>query len=505
MQNTEIPPSLASLDSLDSLDNKASLTQWLEHCERLHPKEISLGLERTRQVAQRMRLEMRCPVITVAGTNGKGSTCAMLESIALQAGYVPGVYTSPHFVNFEERCRVHGEVVAPEELVEHFAAVEEARGQTQLTYFEFTTLAILRFLSQAKIDVAIVEVGLGGRLDATNIIDPSCAIITSIDVDHTQFLGSTREQIGYEKAGIMRAGKPVIVSDPMPPQSILDYAQEIGADLWRFGHDFNYNGDPQQWAWAGRGRRYAGLAYPALRGANQLLNAAGALAAFEALRHELPVTAQAVRTGLALVELQGRFEVIPGEPTVILDVAHNPHSVAALAANLSSMHAGSFARTLAVFGAMRDKDLRLMLETISPLVDEWFFTDLPIERGASASEIAQIWSEVEPNANTAEALTTAAALSEDMQQTSTSSVHLTVRRIKGAAQVLPAAAREAASQTPKFSHICADPQQALDAALATAGTTDRIVVFGSFYTVGAILKEGKPSLHAKHLRTEWTS
>ena len=205
------------------------------------------------------------------------------------------------------------------------------------------------------LDVVILEVGLGGRLDAINIIDTDCAVITSIDLDHMELLGNTREAIGFEKAGIMRTGRPVIVSDPMPPQSVLDRALEVGADLWRVGHDFNVSGDKQQWGWAGRGRRYSGLAYPALRGANQLVNAAGVLAALTALRERLPVTAQAVRVGLALVELPGRFQIIPGQPTLVLDVAHNPHSVAALAANLDAM--GFFPTTHAVFGAMADKEL----------------------------------------------------------------------------------------------------------------------------------------------------
>jgi dihydrofolate synthase/folylpolyglutamate synthase len=208
----------------------------------------------------------------------------------------------------------------------------------------------------------ILEVGLGGRLDAVNIIDTDCAIITSIDIDHAELLGDNRESIGYEKAGILRTGKPAIVSDPMPPQSVIDRATEIDAPLWRFGHDFNFSGDRQQWAWAGRGRRFAGLAYPALRGANQLVNASGVLAALEALREKLPVAAQAVRNGLAMVELPGRFQIVPGQPTLVLDVSHNPHSVAALTANLDAM--GYYPTTHAVFGAMADKDLAPMLARV---------------------------------------------------------------------------------------------------------------------------------------------
>jgi dihydrofolate synthase/folylpolyglutamate synthase len=425
-----------------------TLQDWLAHCERLHPKTIELGLDRVRAVAGRMGLRLDCPVITVAGTNGKGSTCAMLEAVALQAGYRTGVYTSPHLVHFEERCRVHGEIVRAEQLLPHFARVEAARQDASLTYFEFTTLAILGLLAESGLDIAIFEVGLGGRLDAVNIVDADCAVITSIDLDHMDFLGPDREAIGREKAGILRAGRPAIVSDPVPPHSVLQHAQEIGADLWLLGRDFNFSGDKQQWAWAGRGRRYAGLAYPALRGANQLVNASGVLAALEALRPRLPVTAQAVRNGLALVELPGRFQIVPGEPTLVLDVAHNPHSVAALAANLDAM--GFYPNTHAVFGAMADKDLGAMFEKMAPLVDHWYFCDLATPRAESAAGLAARWQAVAP-------------------------------------------ARKVGVST----H--ASPMDALRSATAAADPADRILVFGSFHTVGGVLADGVPRLHARHL------
>ncbi len=419
-----------------------TLDEWLAHCEQLHPKNIELGLERVRAVAERMGLGFQCPVITVAGTNGKGSTCAMLEAILLQAGYRTGVYTSPHLVHFEERLRLSGDAVQAPALAEAFARVEAARAEVSLTYFEFSTLAILDVMARAGLDVVILEVGLGGRLDAVNIIDPACAVITSIDLDHMEFLGPDRESIGREKAGIMRPGVPAIVSDPMPPQSVLDHARAIGADLWQFGVDFNFSGDKQQWAWAGRERRHAGLAYPALRGANQLVNASGVLAALTALREPLPVTAQAIRNGLAMVALPGRFQIVPGQPTLVLDVAHNPHSVAALAANLDAM--GFFPTTHAVFGAMADKDLALMLQRIKPIIDRWYFTDLPTPRAQTAARLAEQWG-------------------------------------GGQAQTF------------------ADPLDALAAATAAADPADRIVVFGSFYTVGGVLKDGVPRLAAKHL------
>lgn len=438
-----------------------TLPDWLVHCERLHPNTIEMGLERVRTVAQRVDsgrgIRPGCPVIVVAGTNGKGSTCAMLEAIYGQAGYRTGVYTSPHLVHFEERCRIQGQSAEAQQLVAAFAEIERARvgdgttaqPEVALTYFEFTTLAIVLAMQHARLDVMILEVGLGGRLDAVNVFDADCAVITSIDIDHVEYLGPDRETIGYEKAGIMRTGRPVVVSDPVPPQSVLDRALEIGADLWRAGRDFHCGGDKQQWNWAGRSRRYPGLAYPALRGANQLVNAAGVLAVVEALHPVLPVTAQAVRNGLALVELPGRFQIVPGQPALVLDVAHNPHSAAALAENLDAM--GFYPTTHAVFGAMADKDLRPMFERLNPLIDRWYFTDLPTERAASAADLQTLWHSL--NTRT------------DVQ----------------------------ASQYP-------NPDAALQAAVSQADPADRIVVFGSFFTVGGVLQNGVPRLAAPHLQ-----
>ena len=276
-----------------------TLADWLAYCEQLHPKTIDMTLDRVHQVCGRLGLSFNVPVVVVAGTNGKGSSCAMLEAIALAAGYRVGLYIKPHLVHFEERCRLNGESASAESLLPHFEAVEAARGGVTLTWFEFTTLAILRALAEAPLDFVILEVGMGGRLDAVNAITADCMLITSIALDHTEFLGNDREAIGREKAGVMRPGRPVIVSDPQPPASLQACADALGADLRQLGRDFNFQGDQQQWGWRGQRTRFNSLAYPALRGANQLLNAAGVLAVFEALRDRLPVNAQAVRQGLA--------------------------------------------------------------------------------------------------------------------------------------------------------------------------------------------------------------
>jgi dihydrofolate synthase/folylpolyglutamate synthase len=372
----------------------------------------------------------------------------MLESIALAAGYRVGLHSKPHLVRFEERCRIGGASVDGALLLPHFEAVERARGEISLTYFEFTLLAIASLFAATPLDLVILEVGLGGRLDAVNAFDGDCAILTSIDIDHVEYLGPDRESIGREKAGILRPGKPAIVSDPMPPQSVIDEAERIGADLWLAGRDFHHAGDRQQWSWAGRSMRLGGLGYPALRGANQLLNASGVLAALEALRAELPVSAQAVRTGFATVELPGRFQIVPGAPTIVLDVAHNAHAIAALASNLDQM--GLFPRTHAVFGVMHDKAIETILARMAPLVDAWHFTDLPTPRAAGAGQLAEAFRRVAPTAR-------------------------------------------ASVQTHR------DPSEALAAAMADADPADRIVVFGSFFTVGSVLEKGLPERSGRHL------
>ena len=419
----------------------ASLEAWLGYLESLHPSAIDLGLDRVRQVAARLDLDTPAVRIVVGGTNGKGSTCAMLESILLAAGYRVGRYTSPHLLVFNERARVNGEVADDARLIEQFEAVESARQDVSLTYFEFSTLAILRLFAQSGLDAMVLEVGLGGRLDAVNIVDADCAIVTSVDIDHTDWLGTTREQIGFEKAHIYRAGRPAICSDPSPPQSLVDYATSIEADLWLFGRDFNYSGDRQQWAFAGRTQRRHAMAYPALRGANQLLNASAALAALESLRDRLAVPQQAVRLGLLQASLPGRFQILPGTPTVVLDVAHNPHAAAVLEKNLGNM--GFHPYTHAVFGMLSDKDIESVVAKIAPRIDHWYCAGLPGPRGLTGDELAtRVRAVIDRGDNPADAVTV---------------------RAYGSVDAAYSAAREQC--TPD----------------------DKIVVFGSFLTVAGVL------------------
>jgi dihydrofolate synthase/folylpolyglutamate synthase len=423
-----------------------NLPDWLAHLETAHPVGIDMGLTRITRVKEALGLRIDAVVFTVGGTNGKGSTCAMLERILLEAGYKVGLHTSPHLISFNERARINGEQATDVQLLPHFEAVERARTSfadpVSLTYFEFTTLAIIHMFAAAGLDAMVLEVGLGGRLDAVNVIDTDCAVITSVDIDHTQYLGDTREKIGFEKAGIFRPNVPAICGDPLPPQSLIDHAEAIGADLWLVGRDFRHQAaqgqERQQWDWSGRGRKLNGLGYPALRGANQLLNASAALAALQAMRPRLPVSAQEVRNGLAFVELPGRFQVMPGRPAVILDVAHNPHAAATLGQNLENM--GFFRYTYAVFGSMRDKDIDGVLRHVADKVDHWCLSDLPSERAATARELRE---------------------------------HLDAAGFQ---------------EGPDNTAACfSSPELAYRDAIERATENDRILVFGSFFTVAGVL------------------
>jgi len=373
-----------------------TLDDWLAFIERQHPQPIALGLERVRSIAGALGQRQACPVVLVGGTNGKGSTCAMLERILLAAGYRVGLYTSPHLLRYNERVRIDGRPVGDAALCAGFARVEKARvsrtpcgalhGDTPLTYFEFGTLCAWEVFAVEPLDAIILEVGLGGRLDATNIHDPDVAIVTGVDLDHMDYLGPTREHIGFEKAGIFRAGRPAICGDVRPPQRLLDHAATIGADLQVLGRDFGF--ERQEGQFRGRHGRRSGLAFPALRGNRQLDNASCVLAALDELRESLPVAMQDIRRGLAEVELAGRFQVLPGRPAVVLDVAHNPQAARVLADNLGGM--AFHPRTWAVFGMMRDKDIAGVVEAMRGRVDRWLPATLAGPRAATAEQLAEI-------------------------------------------------------------------------------------------------------------------
>ena len=398
-----------------------------------------MGLDRVQVVLGRMRVALDCPVITVAGTNGKGSTCAFLDAMLRCGGFSVGRYTSPHLVRYNERVVIDGAAVEDPALVEAFHAVEDARvaagAPTPLTYFEFGTLAALTLFSRAKLDAAILEVGLGGRLYAVNVVDADVAVLTSVDLDHVDYLGPTREDIGREKAGVFRPGRPAICADPDPPRSVVEHAGAIGATLLRAGVDFGAIAEGTQWRYYGPGGARFGLPHPALRGDYQLGNAAAAIAALGCVRDRLPVASGAIRDGLMQVELAGRFMVLPGRPTVVLDVAHNPHAARALAGTLGSM--GFHPRTIAVLGMLADKDLDGVIRAMRQRIDRWHVVTLPGPRGANAEVLR-------------DRLLAAGVSAADVR-------------------------------------AFADVPAAYRAAVGDAGETDRIVVFGSFLTVAAAL------------------
>lgn len=369
----------------------ATLQEWLAYIETQHTQAIELGLDRLFVVKTALGQAQRCPLITVGGTNGKGSTCAMLEAILLAAGYRVGLYTSPHLIEYNERVRINGQSADDATLCRAFARVEQARAAVALTYFEYGTLAAWEAFAEASVDVVILEVGLGGRLDAVNIYDPDCAIVTGIDLDHMDFLGDTREKIGFEKAGIFRADKAAVCSDPQPPASLLAHAIAIGAELQLIGRDFGFapQQETRQWSWWGRGHaRRNSLAHPALRGSRQLFNASAVLAALEAVQDRLPVSMAEIRQGLTTVTLPGRFQVLPGRPVTVLDVAHNPQAAHVLADNL--LEQGFFGRTWAVCGMLRDKDIESVIAALKGRIEAWLPCTLEGPRGTTATTLATL-------------------------------------------------------------------------------------------------------------------
>ncbi|MCB4811564.1 bifunctional tetrahydrofolate synthase/dihydrofolate synthase [Methylovorus menthalis] len=412
-----------------------TLQGWLQYIEALHPKSIAMGLERVQAVKQRLDLTPDFIVITVAGTNGKGSTCAMLEQIYLQAGYRVGCYTSPHILRYNERVRIMGREAADADLCDAFARVEAARGDTALTYFEFGTLAALCCFCQQALDVVILEVGLGGRLDAVNVVDPDVAIITSIDLDHMDYLGDNRESIGFEKAGVYRGNRPAICADASPPQSLLKHAETIKAELLCINRDFYCHAKSGRWQYKWAGYILHDLPLPALAGDFQLANASAVLTAIHSLHEQLPVSEQAVHAGLQGVNLAGRFDVRQSTPWVVLDVAHNPHAAAALATNLKAQ--ANAGRTLAVFAMLADKDIRGVVAAVHTAVHAWYLADITQVRGAKATQLQEAVSEIAPET--------------------------TVHSYPNVAEA--------------YRQACID-----------AGENDRIIVFGSFFTVADVMQ-----------------
>jgi dihydrofolate synthase/folylpolyglutamate synthase len=411
-----------------------SLASWLARLEQLHPSTIELGLERVRRVKDALEFAPTFPLIVVGGTNGKGSTCAYLEAILGAAGHKTGLYTSPHLLRYNERVRIAGREASDAELVAAFEKIDAARDDVSLTYFEFGTLGAMQQFIDAEVDVAILEVGLGGRLDAVNVFDADAAIITSVDLDHMDYLGDTREQIGFEKAGIYRAGRPAICADPAPPASLLEHARRIGADLRCVGRDFSAQREGGQWTYCGPDMNWLALPLPAMAGAYQLRNAAAALAALESVRTRLPVSLEMIRQGLIAARVAGRFQRIATAPDIILDVAHNPEAARALAATLREQPVAG--RTLAVVGMLADKDAAGVFAALHDAIDAWWTCTPDSPRALDAVALAAV-------------LCTHA----------------------GSAPV----------------SVQPDVKTALTEARSAAHEGDRILVFGSFYTVAAVL------------------
>lgn len=425
---------------------KKNLNDWLSHLETAHSAGlIDMGLSRVGEVKNTMRLNPQCPVIVVAGTNGKGSVCAFLSQIYKEASFKTGTLTSPHLLKFNERICVDTQPVSDEEIVAAFERIEAARGDISLTYFEFNTLAAVDIFMRSQVDVMILEVGLGGRLDAVNIFDADVSVVTSIDLDHQSFLGDTIEQVGYEKAGVFRSGKPAICGQNAPPESLRKHAESIGADLLLIGEDFSYTKlENQQWSYRfhprpnpqfsdRHTRNRNALPIPALRGAYQINNTACALTVIECLNQQLPIDIGAIKRGLLMVHNPGRFQVLPGRPLTVLDVGHNPHAARALRQGLMAL---PFAQNrTAVFSMLNDKDIDSVLAILKDQFDEWHIAPLHLPRGMASEQLAE----------------------------------------KLAAHDI--------SNVKQFENIA----KAYDAAFAAASENDRIVVFGSFHTVAEVM------------------
>lgn len=364
-----------------------SLADWLGFLEARNRDAIVLGLERVAVLRDRLDLRPGFPLISVGGTNGKGSVCAYLEAVLLAAGYRVGCYTSPHLLRYNERVRIDGREASDADLVAALDAVEAARGDIALTYFEQGTLAAMWLFQRAGVDVAVLEVGMGGRLDAVNAWDADCAVISGVDLDHQPFLGDTREAIGFEKAGLFRSGRPAICGDRAPPARLLAHAAGIGARLLRIGADFAPESHAEVWRLAVAGQIYTALPRPAMAGRHQYDNAACALAALACLRERLPVHVKAVRAGLAHARQPGRFQIVGRQPLRVLDVAHNPQSARALADNLAALPPGG--RVHAVCAMLADKDIDGVLSALAAHVTHWHIAGLEPPRGLDARSLGE--------------------------------------------------------------------------------------------------------------------
>ena len=412
-----------------------NLTDWLGYIESIHPSTIDLTLERIKIVIERLNLDISFPILTVGGTNGKGSTCSILESIYKEAGYKVACYTSPHFLNFNERIKIQTLAVSDEVICEAFSRIESAREGVTLTYFEYGTIAAMIIFSEAHVDVAILEVGLGGRLDAVNVFDADCAIVTTVDLDHMDYLGHTREAIGFEKAGIYRTEKTSICGDFDPPQSLIKHAELIHADLKIIGKDFGYEAHHDSFDFLIDSTFVMNLPLPKLQGDFQLANATNALMAVKAMEDKLPLTEISIQKGITLTLLPGRFQEVKKMPSLILDVAHNPQAARSLSHNLKTHVV--LGKTIAVFSILKDKDIFGVINELNLDIDDWFIAEIQNERAASIENISN-----------------------------------TIQKINLSAHI------EA------FKNI----QEAYQFASKEVTRNDRIIVFGSFFTVADIMK-----------------
>ncbi len=375
-----------------------NLAEWLEWQESLHPKSIELGLDRVRQVFQRLHPEPPpFTVITISGTNGKGSSAALLESIFLSAGYRTGSYSSPHLLRYNERIRIRGEEADDGKICAAFQRIDEARGDISLTYFEFGTLAALDLFYRTPLDVVLLEVGLGGRLDAVNIIDSDVALITSIGIDHTDWLGDDRSDIAREKAGIMRANRPAVCSDGDIPMAVYDEANHLGSQLYCLGRDFNYAQNDDHWFWMGRDGQQQAFPFPALSGQHQLQNASGVLMVVECLSESLPVSDESIQQALKNLHVTGRQQMLASKPGWIFDVAHNAQSAEALAELLKTGKKQT--RTHAIVGMLQDKDISATLSPMLPYVSDWHCVDLAVPRAAKARHLHDVLANLSPGVN----------------------------------------------------------------------------------------------------------